>query len=398
MSFKKCLLTMVLIFTFAPPLTKAAANFVVNSSGDDHDYALNGICETQAGNGVCTLRAALEEANAAGGWHRITIGATTVNLLAELAVKPNVKVIINGAGRSTVIDGGGYSGVRLFNVDNGALLQLNNLTLANGSNACCGGGIQNRGIVDLNRVVMTGHFATASGIGGNPGRGAAIFNEPGGFITIKDSTLANNQARSSGGAIRNEGTLTVFTSTFKNNDGYAGGGGAIANLGKLLVYTSTFSGNHSAGAGAIWNNAGASAVIYSSTFVNNYTYTNGPSFALENAGTMVLYNSILSAASGGTNCNGSVTSLGFNLSNDQSCNLTKWSDQQGVDPKLGPLAQNGGPTETYLPLKGSPAIDMGFCIGFDQRGYSRHVNLIFRLHPGNNCDIGAVELQRAEYR
>ena len=71
-----------------------------------------------------------------------------------------------------------------------------------------------------------------------------------------------------------------------------------------------------------------------------------------------------------------------------------------ADPKLGPLQNNGGPTQTHALLSGSPAIDagnpsgcrdhLGALITTDQRGAARHFD-------GNNdgtarCDMGAVEL------
>src|SRR5439155_22233245 len=89
---------------------------------------------------------------------------------------------------------------------------------------------------------------------------------------------------------------------------------------------------------------------------------------------------------------GSITSAGHNLSSDGSCGLAGAGDLQKVDPKLGELADNGGPTQTHALLAGSPAIDAGdnaSCPGTDQRGTARPVD-------GNSdgvavCDIGAFE-------
>ena len=391
-----------LVLTMTPRITSAASNFVVNSGADDHDYVINGVCETQNGNGVCTLRAALDEINAAGGgWHHILIAPMTISLSSqngELPLKSGVHVLMSGAGTATVIDAGNHFGVRIFNVDSGAWLRLSNLTLANGNVGCCGAGIENRGIVYLQKVVLSGHLASSSGMGGNAGRGAAIFNESSGVLTVENSTFTNSQSRGSGGAIRNEGLLTVVKSTFVSNDAYAGGGGAIANIGRAYIYTSTFSANHSAGAGAIWNDFGGQVYIYSSTFADNYTHSNAPSNTLSNSGSMVLLNTIVYASPGGTNCNGTVISWGYNLSNDTSCNFGRRGDQQGGDPKLAPLANNGGPTQTRKLLVGSAAIDTGFCVGSDQRGYRRPVNILPRWGRGNNCDIGSFELQRNEVR
>ncbi|MGE0825951.1 MAG: choice-of-anchor Q domain-containing protein [Candidatus Binatia bacterium] len=90
---------------------------------------------------------------------------------------------------------------------------------------------------------------------------------------------------------------------------------------------------------------------------------------------------------------GQITSLGHNLSSDTSCGLTRPGDLVGVDPLLGPLQDNGGPTLTHALLPGSPAIDAGddlACPASDQR---RAV----RPQDGNGdslavCDIGAFEV------
>ena len=87
---------------------------------------------------------------------------------------------------------------------------------------------------------------------------------------------------------------------------------------------------------------------------------------------------------------GAVTSDGHNLSSDASC--TGWNrpgDQTDKPAQLGPLADNGGPTLTHLPIVGSPLIDGGQCLPYvptDQRGVARPF--------GAKCDIGAVEWTR----
>jgi MYXO-CTERM domain-containing protein len=81
------------------------------------------------------------------------------------------------------------------------------------------------------------------------------------------------------------------------------------------------------------------------------------------------------------------TSQGHNLSSDTTCNLTQTTDKPGVDPMLGPLAANGGPTKTYAPLAKSPALNAGDGTGLeanDQRGAAR---IQFAV-----VDIGAIEV------
>jgi hypothetical protein len=81
-----------------------------------------------------------------------------------------------------------------------------------------------------------------------------------------------------------------------------------------------------------------------------------------------------------------IQSAGHNLDSDGSCFLTATGDLPKHNPLLGPLAFNGGPTETQALLAGSPAIDAGAtdgCPQFDQRGVARP--------QGRACDIGAYE-------
>jgi hypothetical protein len=88
------------------------------------------------------------------------------------------------------------------------------------------------------------------------------------------------------------------------------------------------------------------------------------------------------------NCSRVVTSLGYNLTDDASCGFLATGDLVVGDAMLGPLADNGGPTETHDLLPGTPAIDAGSpdCPPptTDQRGVARP--------QGAACDIGAVEV------
>ena len=85
-------------------------------------------------------------------------------------------------------------------------------------------------------------------------------------------------------------------------------------------------------------------------------------------------------------------SLGGNVDDDDSCRLAAPDDRPGGDPALEPLADNGGPTLTHMPLAGSDAIDFGtgaVCPPSDQRGYGRGVDGDGDEQPA--CDSGAVE-------
>ena len=100
---------------------------------------------------------------------------------------------------------------------------------------------------------------------------------------------------------------------------------------------------------------------------------------------------------GGT-CYGAVTSNGYNLSSDNTCNFNGPGDRNNTDPKLGTFGYNGRPTQTIPLLSGSPAIDagnpsgctdgQGHLLTTDQRGMPRP-------DPGDpgGCDMGAYESQ-----
>ena len=91
-----------------------------------------------------------------------------------------------------------------------------------------------------------------------------------------------------------------------------------------------------------------------------------------------------------------VESTGHSLFSDTSCDHSAGpGDKIGVDPLLGPLIDNGGPTETHAPLPASPVIDAGSCPGqtHDQRGLPRPVDDPGASNVDDGCDIGAVEKQ-----
>jgi uncharacterized repeat protein (TIGR01451 family) len=145
-------------------------------------------------------------------------------------------------------------------------------------------------------------------------------------------------------------------------------------------------------------------------------YNGGFFTGMDAVATLEIGNTIMKQGGSGKNIdsdNGTVSSHGFNLSSDAAEGgvgtgpgglLSSIGDQRNTDPVLGPLADNGGPTRTHLPLAGSPAIDQGLSntIGplasdTDQRGFARTVDdfNIANAFLGDGTDIGAVEVQAA---
>jgi len=209
-----------------------------------------------------------------------------------------------------------------------------------------------------------------------------------GPATIERTTIAANVASGdevygAGISLSSLGDLELSASTVAANSGtseswYAGSGiGFTSNGGTLLASGSTIAGNL-AGAGSPAEDRG----------VNVDAFTPGP--------TIEFQNTVIADPVGGDSCRGTVTSLGHNAEDGAGCGLLSPTDVSGVDPALGPLTDNGGPTETMAPGPLSPLLDQGVAAGqsSDQRLFARPVDLpaVANAAGGDGSDIGAVEL------
>ncbi len=388
--------------------------------------------------GSGSLRQALADANDGdtidfdSSLHGRTITLTSGQLVV------NKSVTISGLGAANLaVDGNAAD--RVFYVSPGKTVTISGLTIAHGS-ANEGGGIYNEGAtLTVNNCIVSGNSAGGGGGGGGIynyglGYGSATLtvnnstlsgnsaSSGGGImniwmaVTVTDSTFSGNSAFGSGGGIYNNGegyganpTLNVNNSTFSGNSALGYGGGGIYNdafygRATVTVNNSTFSGNSAlAVGGGIWNDGlygSATVTVNNSTLSRNSAL--GVGGGIYNSGselgsaTLTLGDTILNDGSSGANIYnelGAVTSLGYNLSNDDGGgSLTAIGDQMNTDPMLGPLQDNGGPTFTHALLPGSPAVDAGdpnFTPppDYDQRGpgFSRVVN--------GRIDIGAFEAQ-----
>ena len=216
-----------------------------------------------------------------------------------------------------------------------------------------------------------GTATTTGGGGGGAGLGGAIFTMQG-QLTIVDSTLTANSAV--GGA--------------DNVSDHAKGiGGAVFNLsGSLSVTASTFFANTAAYDGAsIYN------LVYDGAAARSAQATLTDTIVAGGQGPFDLTSAKPSAVAGAPN-------LGTATADVSRFDLVRTMRAVGagsisgspltLDPLLGPLQNNGGPTQTLAPLTGSPVIDAGGgCPATDQRGQPR---------PDNGetaCDIGAYEVQ-----
>lgn len=356
--------------------------------------------------GAGSLRQAIDDANENSGDDTIVFDssvfstARTITLTSgELLVDGNGSLTINGAGANLLtISGGNSSGI----FDIGFVdLTLNDLKLANGFSDKSGGAINSFGAnLKINRCAFYNNVAQ---------NGGAI-NSFSTDLIITQSTFFNNQAQASDGSIggaivlysfEGSSTTSITNSTFNQNS--ASRGGAI------------FKGVPIFGGDPLELNLSSVTIAG-----NTATDTGGGVFTIENNFNIV--NSIIAGNTGG-DINGTVTSQGYNLI--QSTTGTVFSggapqstDITGTSPMLAALADNGGGTETMMPMEGSPVIDKGISgesqllrggvkssksktkksdiavapnAAIDQRGRNRPYDDPAIPNTANGADIGAVE-------
>ena len=205
-----------------------------------------------------------------------------------------------------------------------------------------------------------------------------------GDYKVEPGALGGTGGAGGGGALFNSGTANLLNTTIAENSGTAGLGGAGGSGGVVdgIVIPAGSAGAEGSAVAGIWDTTGMLQVT-------NCTLSSNPSRGssgggLQSAGA-VLINSIL-ASNSPVNCSGTIVDAGHNLSSDASCAFTNTGSLNNVDPMLGPLADNGGPTWTMALLPGSPAIDVGDDAAApptDERGVARPF--------GAASDIGAYE-------
>ncbi len=356
-----------------------AAVFVVSKKVDTND----GVC-----NADCSLREAVIAANAAAGADVIRVPAGryvltiagTDDTAAAGDLDVNSTVTLVSTGGTAIIDGGGTD--RVIHVGGSGSLTVRGLRITGGLADQATGGV-----------------------------GGGVFVAGGGAATVVNSTVAGNRARCGGGGILNLGTMTLNASTVSDNAvapgcpnsrGYnEATGGGISNVGTLTInratVTANFAGtapcpscNRAAIGGGIYN-VGTLSVAQSTVSAN---HLDPPGYGGGIFGLATLTASLLAdnGASLSPDCT-EIASGGHNLIEDATgCAISGDATGNiiGVDPGLGPLRDNGGPTFTRAIGRASPAVGAGppagsdNCGPADQRGVPRP--------QGQGCDVGAYEL------
>jgi hypothetical protein len=263
--------------------------------------------------------------------------------------------------------------------------------------AAYGGAIYSVGTMSIESSLFTGNTAS----GGRGGGGGTSVNSP----PNSGHGAPGGAGGSANGAIFNGGTATLVNCTFASNvaTGGVGGPGGDAESDHGGPFGPGGSGGDGgAGFAGICDVTGHLSMTNCTVALNRGYAGNGgrggggspggsdggngaAGGGISTLGAR-LVSTLLATNAPGSNCSGTITDAGHNLSSDASCAFTSTGSLNNTDPKLGPLADNGGPTLTLALLAGSPAIDAGDSAAApatDQRGMARPV--------GPTPDIGAFE-------
>lgn len=410
-------------------LDAAATTYVVNTTGDPGPTGTTSFRQAVA---------AAAQANLNVVSFDNSLRDSTITLTQGVVVVANTNNIlyIDGPGsRHLTISGNGTTPVLDFS-SNSAVLGISGLTIKNGhlssGDIVSGGGclLAKYSLLELNDVVITG--CSSDGTGG------AVLLE-GSTLDMHNSTITGNSSGMGGGGIDAEqidgdvSSIYMYDSTVSYNTTYGYGAGiAASGSNHVRIFRSLISGNSvnspaddAAGGGGIsLKTIYKDAMIVNSTIANNYTNASGGGIGLFDAAsaqvTQINFSTIVGNYSGyGYGGNGVHSAGTFSVANSIIANNFNRGDNVDIDgnanvnyslilnfgsahvsghdnlfkldPKLGTLTFNGGPTLTMLPKVGSPVINAGGSTGTvhnDQRGLPRPV--------GAASDMGAVERQTIE--
>jgi hypothetical protein len=379
-----------------PGLALAIASFALTREARAATFAP--ACTGTAGDSAALITA-LATANTNGQADTITLGAgctyelSNVNNVATGGGDDGLPAIVSDAGNAITIVGNGATitrataapAFRIFAVAGGTL-NLSDVTVSNGNSSTHGGGlVVFSGAATLTNVTVSGNSSASWGAG---------LHLLAGTLSIKSSTVSGNTSGSdSGGLNIDGGTATIVNSTFSGNTAVSNGGG-VGNFisGSATIVNSTFAGNTAnKGGGGLFNSSTGSGAI---TVTNSLMALNNTGLTAPDAGVGADAGAGFAPDVGGAPfVDGGNNLIGDATGAPASFTVTtlKGTGAAKIDPLLGALAANGGPTQTRALLAGSPAANAAnaaVCAaapvsGLDQRGTAR---------AASSCDIGAFEL------
>jgi len=443
------LFALAVILTSLFSFTPAHANGVIHVNTATDDNIDNALCSLREAIVAANTDAIYQGCPAGSDADTIQFnGNYTITLANQLPSVTSIITIEGNGAANTIIQANvdpGVASYRVMWVSNSGALALQGVTVKNGNcmGACAGGGgIFNAGKLNIlnsvlaanststdggaifnslnSNLVMADSQVNSNSAGGNGGaiagitnsqiniersvlsvnsaaNGGAIYVDGAQYISLAYSTLHGNMAQTSGGGVMQWGGTTspsVFeNNTFSSNQANTGYGGAVYNAGKMNIRNNTFFDNQALlyGGGILNAATGTEYLnVTQNTFSANYANEGGGLFNVTGGAINLFKNNILSDGALMADCyndGGTIDNTGANLietngSGANACAGTTIS----ADPKLGPLMNHGGYTQTMALLTDSPAIDTTpgcFAPSNDQRGIDRP--------QSTGCDFGAYE-------
>ncbi|CAN5618654.1 hypothetical protein BH10ACI3_BH10ACI3_03660 [soil metagenome] len=302
-------------------------------------------------------------------------------------------------------------------------ITITNSSIRNNRASSSYGGIANFGFgtsLPVTVTILNSQITNNEALGANSDGGGGLGNGGRGTMTLDNSTVSNNTSAASGGGIRNANSVLLITNSAISNNKAAGGAGiANSDSGTIAIADSTINANTSSGNGGGIRNFGSVITFTNSTISENSATSGGGIYGgpLELLNSTIAFNQANSCGgicSNGTtsrnsiigsnvantapDVSGMLTSQGYNLIGNTSGMTIDGGPEDilDVNPRLGPLAANGGPTLTNALLAGSPAMDKGSAVtglAMDQRGQPRPVDRtsVPNAPGGDGSDIGAFE-------
>ncbi len=343
--------------------------------------------------GDLSLAGAVHLANLMPGATTITFAPTVFGRRQTILVTSGQLELSNKAGTETI--NGPAAGLivsanrlsRVFQIDGGVTASISGLTIA-GGNAKYGGGVLNYGTADLTGCTIAANTAAYGG---------GLRNTSAATLNLTSCSITANNAGDAGGGLETLGLANLTDCTISGNSAASGGGLASFATGRTTLINCTISGNAATGnGGGVYDRTGP-VNLTNCTISGN---TAGAGGGIANTATATLRDTIvaLNTAAKAPDFSGAVVSQGNNLIG-KTDGSSGWvapgagnSDLTGtsaspLDPKLAPLGNFGGPTQTMALLPGSPAIGNGSSgvvpaiLTTDQRGMPR----------GSLVDIGAFQ-------
>lgn len=351
----------------AVPVALGAPTLTVDTFEDTFD----GSCT----DGDCSLRDAVASVDT-GGTVRVPPGFFPLSLAGAGPDAGDIDlsraVTIVGVGETGSFIDASDLGDRAFDVT--AAVTLRHLTLLGGSQVGTGGVVR---AMDGNLVL-----SRATIVGGRARDGGAVAVGGGATATVDRSWISASRATERGGALLVREATVLSRSTLSGNRAQGGGGAFVAPSVTLSVGDATVARNVAVLGGGL--RPVGNVHLFSATIAANRAEVGG-GVLVSSASESSTSNTVFArneASARGALCVRRLSSNGHNVSDVKGCGLTGPGDVTGLDPRIGTLRQNGGPTPTHALKTDSPAVGRGAgCHSTDQRGA-----------PRSDCDSGAYEI------